>query len=240
MILHTLSQRARALFAAVRAYLRPGLRNRLLFNLTAGRPCKLINSRRGPYLERYYLGSLLGVRFQLHRFVSRDGEEHTHNHPWRWGFALLLCGAYIEERAVDTCPGAGPSGCLTRNVYRRWFNPVWGNTVHRVAQVAPGTWTLFVRGPDIEFNGQRKGWGFFKQLHAPELAAVPAVTIFRKYPEETGPDWWLSAPAGRDSGRLPLVERGHRWDDSGERCERCGDKDWMAGPKCDADRVAGQ
>ena len=25
---------------------------------------------------------------------------------------------------------------------------------------------------------------------------------------------------------------GHIWDDSGERCELCGDKDWYADPYC--------
>lgn len=26
--------------------------------------------------------------------------------------------------------------------------------------------------------------------------------------------------------------RGHQWDDVGERCMACGDKDWFAGPNC--------
>ena len=29
-------------------------------------------------------------------------------------------------------------------------------------------------------------------------------------------------------------EGAHEWDDSGERCVKCGDKDWMAGPYCRA------
>lgn len=41
--------------------------------------------------------------------------------------------------------------------------------------------------------------------------------------------------------RSPDVRQGHAvrdalshdWDDSGERCKRCGDKDWFAGPACE-------
>jgi hypothetical protein len=28
---------------------------------------------------------------------------------------------------------------------------------------------------------------------------------------------------------------GHQWDDAGERCLKCGDKDWFAGPECSGD-----
>jgi len=33
----------------------------------------------------------------------------------------------------------------------------------------------------------------------------------------------------RNTTREP---RSHRWDDVGERCLDCGDKDWMADPAC--------
>ena len=44
--------------------------HKLLFKLTAGLRCKLIDREGAPYLERYYLGRLFGVTFYLHRFVS--------------------------------------------------------------------------------------------------------------------------------------------------------------------------
>lgn len=31
----------------------------------------------------------------------------------------------------------------------------------------------------------------------------------------------------------------HIWDEDGERCTRCGDKDWFAGPYCNAVHVYG-
>lgn len=30
----------------------------------------------------------------------------------------------------------------------------------------------------------------------------------------------------------------HKWDDDGERCLKCGDKDWFAGPACTS-KIAG-
>ncbi len=32
---------------------------------------------------------------------------------------------------------------------------------------------------------------------------------------------------------------GHTWDEDGDRCTRCGDKDWFAGPLCNAVHVYG-
>lgn len=31
----------------------------------------------------------------------------------------------------------------------------------------------------------------------------------------------------------------HSWDETGERCTKCGDKDWFAGPVCDGDIGSG-
>ncbi len=32
---------------------------------------------------------------------------------------------------------------------------------------------------------------------------------------------------------------GHTWDEGGDKCTRCGDKDWFAGPYCNAVHVYG-
>lgn len=93
--------------------------SKLLFKLTARLPCRLIQLDSGPYLERYYLGTLLGVTFYLHRFVSSDTERHLHNHPWGWGRALVLAGGYVEESVHDICPHANDSGCIMQRKYIR-------------------------------------------------------------------------------------------------------------------------
>lgn len=180
--------------------------NRLLYRLTAGLPCRRIEVNSRPYLERYYVGELLGVTFYLHRFVSNDSERHVHNHPWRRGCSFILSGAYTEEIAVDVCPIAGTdSGCLTMFKRRRWFNWVGGSTFHRIHNAAPGTWTLFCHGERERVGPQRrlKGWGFFSTA----LLNTDAATVFRPYAGSNGfrhTQWWNSAPAGRDVGRVPL------------------------------------
>lgn len=178
--------------------------NRFLYWLTARLPCRLISLDSGPYLERYYLGTLLGVTFYLHRFVSCDGERHLHNHPWRWGGALVLCGGYIEERGRDLCPAAGPAGWWTERVRVQWLNVVNGTTVHRIAEVEPRTWTLFFHGPREQVGGQPKGWGFFEQLTvSSKNESGRPVTLFEPYPSSPG-EWWKTALCGRTVGRVPL------------------------------------
>lgn len=185
--------------------------NRLLFRLTSGLPCRLINLDSGRYLERYYLGCVLGVTFYLHRFVSSDSERHTHNHPWKWGGALILSGGYTEERLVDLCPHL-PEGHTARMIRRRWFNVVNGNTFHRIHAAKPGTWTLFFHGarelvPVYAKGDPRpcqpamvaKGWGFIER----ERMGPEHVSIFIPYPSANS-EWWLDAPTGANVGRAPL------------------------------------
>ena len=82
---------------------------RALYARTAGLPCRLIKTAGSPYLERYYLGALLGRVFYLHRFVGSDALEHLHNHPSD-GLSLVLAGGYVEEVVTDLDPSA-PNGC---------------------------------------------------------------------------------------------------------------------------------
>ena len=177
--------------------------NRFLFWLSARLRIRKIDLASGPYLERYYLGRVLGVTFYLHRFVSSDSERHLHNHPWGWGGSLILTGGYTEERALDLCPAAGPSGCLVKYIERRWFNVVNGNTVHRIHNARPGTWSLFFHGPRVEVGEQLKGWGFFERLHIASGAQPESAAVFRPYPVSHG-NWWERAPLGADAGRVPL------------------------------------
>ncbi|WP_445364915.1 hypothetical protein ACJJJB_00140 (plasmid) [Microbulbifer sp. ANSA001] len=176
---------------------------RLLFWLSARLPCRLIPLESGPYLERYYLGQLFGMTFYLHRFVSSDSEKHLHNHPWEWGGSLILNGGYMEERAVDMCPVASSSGCLTEFKYRRWFNRVNANTFHRIHKAEPETWTLFVEGTRVMVGQKRKGWGFFQQLRGFGEGEEGLITVFTPYPRSFG-NWWEGARRGGQAGRVPL------------------------------------
>lgn len=173
--------------------------NKLLYRLTAGLPCNLIKINGAPYLERYYVGSLLGVTFYLHRFVSCDGERHLHNHPWESSVAVVLAGSYLEQIATDICPHAGPSGFLVELRRVRWFNRIPGNKFHRIVSVAPGTWTLFCHSPRQRVGrgmaSVEKGWGIAER--------EGNVTIFR--PHISSPaNWPETAPKGRDARRERL------------------------------------
>lgn len=44
-------------------------------------------------------------------------------------------------------------------------------------------------------------------------------------------DDWSECPVCHGAGCQP-EPRGHQWDEDGERCVKCGDKDWMAGKSC--------
>lgn len=177
--------------------------NRLLYRLTANLPARLIKLETGPYLERYYLGRLFGVTFYLHRFVSSDTERHLHNHPWTWGRALVLSGGYDEEYVTDLTT-ATQSGCLVETRRISWWNRVNGNHFHRIANAAPGTWTLFFHGPRAMIRcgmaSKRKHWGFLQHGYA---VGYHDCVMFVPYPGRSS-DWWKEAPKGRDVGREPL------------------------------------
>ena len=175
--------------------------NKLLFKLSARLPCRHIRVDGKPYLERYYLGQMFGATFYLHRFLSSDKEHHTHNHPWGWGRALVLRGGYDEEVATDLTTSSA-DGYLSETRRVRWWNRVDGSHFHRIANAKPGTWTLFFHGPRAKVDRghvtQLKGWGF--------LSRGDHCVTFTPYapgPSE-GAGWWLTAPTGRDAGRVPF------------------------------------
>lgn len=187
--------------------------NRFLFRNTSKLPCRLIEVGNKPYLERYYLGQLLGVTFYLHRFVSSDSERHTHNHPWKYGGAVILSGGYTEERFVDMCPGL-ESGYLSKLRRRRWFNRVDGRTFHRIHDAKPGTWTLFFHGRRQRVFDSKtpawaapcKGWGFIERAEYvnPLTHRREWMSVFYNHPPTANPEWWHTAPTGAAAGRVPL------------------------------------
>lgn len=180
--------------------------DKLLYVLTARLPARLIKLDTGPYLERYYVGTLFGVTFYLHRFVSSDTERHLHNHPWTWARALVLSGGYLEESVVDICPHAGPDGVITKKTRVRFWNTVNGNLFHRISEAKPGTWTLFFHGERQQVDTGHyltpKGWGFLERTY---LVGVHDAVVFRPFPSAST-EWWKTAEmkTGATIGRAPL------------------------------------
>lgn len=127
------------------------LRN-ILYHISSHLPLRIIGETNEdgtfrPYLERYFLFSVLGFTCYLHRFVGSDPDRGLHDHPWPYAASLIVAGTYIEERQ------AGP-----RKV--RWFNTLKGTDFHRV--ILPNgwktVWTIF-----IHREKRVKVWGFLNR-----------------------------------------------------------------------------
>ena len=97
-----------------------------------------------PYMVRYHLLRIFGIKVNLHCFKASDPDRGLHNHPWNWAFSFILYGSYIEH-----LPGS--------NRVIKWFNRINSNTYHRVEIVTPRVWTLFIHGPRV------KSWGVIEK-----------------------------------------------------------------------------
>lgn len=100
-----------------------------------------------PGLVRYSLRRQrrnAGGRVYVHRFAVTDSD--VHNHPWAWGFSIILRGQYTEE----WCDG-GPDGPFARRVIR-WWNYIPVMRYHRVTELGTerAVWTLFVCGEPVD------------------------------------------------------------------------------------------
>lgn len=158
---------------------------RLLLAYSARRPVKIICEEGRPYLERYFVFALFGIRIYLHRFVGSDPDRGLHDHPWRWALSLVLLGWYWE---------ATRQYAQMRKV--RWWNFLTGDTFHRVILIADGppavctpkeVWTLFiVPARDV------KPWGFLRLKD--QVGEV--FTPFQYGPTGKPLKWWADAPKG--------------------------------------------
>lgn len=172
---------------------------RFLFWLSGFLPCRIISDGDQPYLERYYLATVFGWQFYLHRFVADDPDRGLHDHPWRLAFGLVLSGYYYEETRMG------------ENKIR-WFNWLTGDSFHRV--LLPRhiynpynrvqCWTLFFHGPAV------KPWGFWREDVSAfnegwKIQNVSAVFMPYAYTREGDQKrWWKYARKGRNTkGRAP-------------------------------------
>ncbi len=162
------------------------LLDRSLYWISGFLPFREISDGDTPYLERYYVGTLLGWRFYLHQFVGSDPDRGLHDHPWPRAFSLILSGFYYEE---------------TRSGERivKWFNSLVGDNFHRVVlprhpynpyREVP-CWTLFMHKA-----GSVKPWGFLRPPATPPSFPQVDYLIFEPYQytrEGSQKDWWLTA-----------------------------------------------
>jgi hypothetical protein len=155
---------------------------RLLYWLSGHLPCRIISDAGSQYLERYYLFTVLGVRFYLHRFVASDPDRGLHDHPWPWAFSVILSSRYQEQRRDGV-----------RTV--RLFNHLSGDTFHRVILTHGPVWTIFAHRAT-----RSKEWGFLR-----DKGQLGIVYLTHKAAIEDR--WWKIVPRGRDEARrMPLED----------------------------------
>jgi hypothetical protein len=128
-----------------------------LHQITADMPCKTIQVHGMDYLRRYYAGTFKdGSDLWLHEFLSCDGDPHQHSHPFN-ARSVILHGWYDEEtpegtfRRTPTAAARVIYDALRVGVPSVSAGPL-GRPVtvfdwHRIAVVAPDTWTAFIVEP---------------------------------------------------------------------------------------------
>jgi hypothetical protein len=175
--------------------------NKLLHWITGFLPCRIIKEGNRPYLERYYLFTVLGTTFYLHRFVSSDPDRGLHDHPWRWAYSIILSGFYFEQTRY-----AGMAEI--RKV--KWFNRLTGDSFHRVVLPMRTEWIGADKSIEVAYDipcwtlffhqsEKSKIWGFLR--HAGQLGWL--YTPYAYGDNELGKDeaWWLKAPRGKETER---------------------------------------
>lgn len=110
-----------------------------------------------------------GARPMLHKFHRPDVDRALHSHPWAWAVAVVLAGAYVEERLlIDESNLAGYP--ITEIKLVRWFNRLNDVDFHRITELRGAVYTLFCAGPRLtrkpawEFmdsTGRRTPWRTF-------------------------------------------------------------------------------
>ena len=161
-----------------------------LFHITDRRPSKLIRVKGQDYLERIHLLSLFGWEFAIHRFLSGDGDEHLHDHPWS-GFSVILAGAYAELRGTALTQGDLILGS-TRMHYRvaGEIVPLGLDIAHRIITVRRDTWTLVAHGP------RARSWGFYEE------------GVWTPAPHQTSGAWWKACTSRAARRHEALQELG--------------------------------
>lgn len=164
----------------------------LFEHASAALPVRFIEPAGHRYMERYFLGAHEGRIHYLHRFVHCDGDRSPHSHPFD-ATTRILHGEYTELRGQLLAPDRmTPLRECTRRAGDH--SEIAAATIHQITSVALGTWTLFAHTPWTD-----QEWGFYT---TPDAHGRTEYTPERD--AGTNRNWWLKAPLGRDSRRLPF------------------------------------
>jgi len=111
------------------------------------------------YLRRYFILRTKWFKIFLHNIVLPDMDNDPHDHPWAF-LGIVLKGGYTEQRwnrkreLVKT---------QERNAPAIGFRGL--DSVHKITEVKPNTWTLIICGPRKQDWGfvTKKGWVFWRE-----------------------------------------------------------------------------
>lgn len=143
--------------------------------------CRFIDHDGQPYLERYLMGTVLGTRVYLHRFVASD-PDGLHDHPFRYALSLILAGRYLEHRWGS-------------QRMRRWANWLGPDDFHRVELLDErDVWTIFIHTARV------RPWGFIRSLGA-EGSGSDLVYSPESKPDDPAFSDWSQDRTGRDLRR---------------------------------------
>lgn len=171
------------------------LRKKLLMWLTGFLPARAIDIDNKYYIERYHVCRIGKLTVMIHRYLGSDGDRHVHDHPWKLSVGIPLIGGYEEERVMGFCPENGWISKLVKIRPWRW-NFISAMRFHRIAHVAPGTWTLF-----ITYN-RFKSWSFaykkFKWVSSIGFHRIDGVVLRQPYDTASVAGWQKNAPKGKE------------------------------------------
>lgn len=96
---------------------------------------------------------------RLHNIRTPDYDRHLHDHPWSF-VSIVLMGGYTEIRPVGVEPAFDGDRERTYRIERRPGDVArrLATDRHRIVEVLPDTWTLFITGP------KRQWWGFYTEI----------------------------------------------------------------------------
>jgi hypothetical protein len=111
------------------------------------------------YMGRYIILNARWLHIRLHHINAADPEPELHDHPAAFA-SIVLNGGYAEALPLTVNP------CFDRRTGTEACRMLWcvagsvalrhAATRHKIAAVAPDTWTLFI------FLGRRhQWWGYY-------------------------------------------------------------------------------
>lgn len=108
------------------------------------------------YMGRYTLFETDGLSARVHQIARPDHDRHLHDHPWNFA-SYVLRGGYTEQRPIDVNPCFQGDSEDCNSTYRAKGSWAWRHATdrHRISDVQPDTWTLFVYGRLAQW------WGFY-------------------------------------------------------------------------------